>query len=862
MTAEQARLYFRKKLLFDIESFSADLVSQVLRAYTVNNLVDVKRILTEAMSIKDTAATTACTTSAAATEGSVKEDFLIPQTLLNGATVTVTKMPSALQQGHQSPEEIESILRTKCNERSKDSHPHASLYKLFRDNGADTRAITRQGMHKLLIQLDIITNDRDFDAFFAKHDRGDGSIDIHAFLKRLLPPESADSDPYVPKDATALHKELVFTQALRQVTGYQREVGNLNGTTNFRLDKDFLDEVGRAVKPVETVRWQLPDEEHRSVEDLLQHLRQKRIEMEAEKAAAIGRPGSPRAEAASSAGPASRSSVRPSSPRASGGVSAVAGAAPGNGATPSAACEVGNNQDNQIVNATAVRPSSRNVALRFDDESTIASAVHNHFPPSALRPGSAPSGRRVTGTQLSKSLPARRGDEKDDQPPLCEININGSKVEPQRSVSPTQAQKSTTLQVGLPDRDRDYLNGALQSSLRNALRDMALQENPASTFVGTGGENQGEEQVDRPVRPMSASATVRPRSSNSTSGSRVLDCFSTATSSTLDSSAQQRAQHSMLLKQALNNNSTDNGAQPRVVNFAATSSTAATVPALPSCVTAADLSTITTTATTLSSTPREPIEIVSRYNQQVLRPSSASASVAKRPSTAPASRVRASPRLVVSASNSKNADTHNISAGNCSATVIAVPTGPETEELSQDVAPRPAKENKKKVVVPSLAGIGDATFSLHGAPPAPQAPEPPSVQQQQAHLEDCLYVLDPHYGSGAHHTYHSHTSRASPRVTQQLGRTTFATSVSGTRSPVRAPDASARFVYTGQRRTVRTDPMSARLVCMYKISKNHTITTNHEYGVFASSYARSMRRNANLHGKQQDAAFSAGVNTC
>lgn len=766
MTADQARLYFKKKLQFDIDAFSAELVSQVLHAYSANNLVDVKRILTEAMSIKDP------------TVSAQNEPVFGTQTLLNGSMVTVTKMPASLKQLRMSPEAIESILRAKCNERLKDSLPHASLYKMFRDSGADTKTITRKGMLKVLNLLDIITDERDFEAFSAKHDRGDGNIDIHEFLRRLLPADNVDSNAFVPKDPAVAHTEVVISNALRQVTGHQREVGNLNGTVTSRLDMSFINDMSGGSSRADTA----PQDEHRSVDDVLEHLRKKRLETEAERTGAVSRPASPRA---------------PASP-------SRAGAPPGT-ASPRAGTATG------TVPPGAASANIADQVLRFDD-SVSFSVVHNHFPPSALRPGSAPAGRRVTGTQLSKSLPGKRGE--DAQFPPVDMNINGAKVE-RRSVSPPQ--KSPTLQVGIPD--NDYLKGVLQSSLRNALRDMTLQdEAPVRTSVSGS--------TDTAVRPASASSTVRPRSSTSTTTRGALDGFSTATPSTVESAAPHRVQQN--IQQAEKRDATE----ARLTSAATATTTASTATvrfavAIPA-----------PKASTPTATPREAIEIVSRYSQQVLRPSSGTA--AKRPNTAPTSRVRASPRVVVQS----DANGNEIKpVGGPSPGAV-----PETHDSPR--AKAPILKQLQKLVVSSLAGIGDAAFTLPGGPPVPQAPEPPVPKLPLQELPaPSMYVLDPHYAE----MLHSHTGRSSNngiKQATQLGRTTYATAAPGVHSDTRSrPEDTARFVYTGQRRTVRTDPMNAMLACQYKISKNHITTTSHEYGAFANAYARSMQKNSKLHEK-------------
>ena len=237
MTMQQAKAFFRQKLHFDIDSLPNNLFERVVQQYSVNGLFEIKTLILQAMSMEDR---------------SDDQDYsLLNRSLLNGSLVSVDRMPNSLKQAKRSPEDIERVICLKCNERLKTNHPHASLHKIFRDStSTDTRVITRTGMGRVLQSFDIIMDSDDFDRFFAKHDRGDGVIDIHTLLKQLLPPDNLNDNPYLPRDLKDARTETDLSNALRLITGKQRQIGSFNGVPTNRLSNVFLGDLSEKTPAV------------------------------------------------------------------------------------------------------------------------------------------------------------------------------------------------------------------------------------------------------------------------------------------------------------------------------------------------------------------------------------------------------------------------------------------------------------------------------------------------------------------------------------------------------------------------------------------------------------------------------------
>jgi trimeric autotransporter adhesin len=149
-------------------------------------------------------------------------------------------LPACLAGSRLTPDDIEQLLRVKCNERTANQHPHSTLQKLFRGSEQSTRVITKAGLRRALGMFDILAEEDAFLAYFSRHDRGDGLIDMQKFLKILLPPENPNDNPLMPKDLADQLHEVQLNSVFKQVTGHRRDAGNLNGPLSSRLHKDFV----------------------------------------------------------------------------------------------------------------------------------------------------------------------------------------------------------------------------------------------------------------------------------------------------------------------------------------------------------------------------------------------------------------------------------------------------------------------------------------------------------------------------------------------------------------------------------------------------------------------------------------------
>lgn len=247
MTENQAKDFLRGRLGVDLDDtnvFPPYLKAMVLQEYRSNSLIDTKRILLEAMAIKEERV-----------RGADELVGTLPnQTLLNGATVSVDRMPAALARARMTPDKIEEMIYQKCTERLKNDHPHASLHKMFREQDGDPRVITRKGMRTVFHKFDIVMSPEEFDEFYAKYDRGDGKIDIHYFLKSLMPPVDVDISPFVPKDPAKVKTETALSQVMEELTGRRHEVSWLNGPTSARTQPEFL----QSLKPSSASMTMLP----------------------------------------------------------------------------------------------------------------------------------------------------------------------------------------------------------------------------------------------------------------------------------------------------------------------------------------------------------------------------------------------------------------------------------------------------------------------------------------------------------------------------------------------------------------------------------------------------------------------------
>lgn len=253
MTLEQAKDFFASKLNIHFDKLPVAMQQDVLQEYVDSNLLDIKRIIMDAMTVK---------------EDKVRSmgdavGVLSSQTLANGAAVSVDAMPTSLKKFVWTPQRIEEMIVHKCEERQKTDHPHATLYKLFRENvvGNDSNngvsgsithsnslgtnrdnqhCITRKGMKSVLHRFDILVTTEEFEAFYLKHANADGMIDVHQFLRRLMPPPSLDHNPFTPKDPMTIKQQQALASAVEELTGKRRDVSALNGPSFTRIDTKFL----------------------------------------------------------------------------------------------------------------------------------------------------------------------------------------------------------------------------------------------------------------------------------------------------------------------------------------------------------------------------------------------------------------------------------------------------------------------------------------------------------------------------------------------------------------------------------------------------------------------------------------------
>jgi hypothetical protein len=181
MTVNQARHFLEKRLYVKA---SPQLLDELLEHYSANKLIDMKRVLRDAMGMT-------------AEQGDVT---LNTSALLNGGIVAVNKMPASLHGFSRTPDQLKEELYVKMFERQKNDHPLANLHRVFRAAGQDTRRCDKEGLRAVFHRYDIIVNETDFDTFFSQHDRGDGFVDVRKFLISVMPEEDTVSNAIAPKD--------------------------------------------------------------------------------------------------------------------------------------------------------------------------------------------------------------------------------------------------------------------------------------------------------------------------------------------------------------------------------------------------------------------------------------------------------------------------------------------------------------------------------------------------------------------------------------------------------------------------------------------------------------------------------------
>jgi hypothetical protein len=203
MTKDQTRKFLSSKLNARV---SDELLEHLAVVYESKGLVDVKRMLGDAMSLEE--------------QGLLGRD----QNLIAGCTVTVDQRPKSLRGLLFTPHEIEQMLAQKISERLRNDHPLSSLHKIFRGNntGSNTRLMDRHDMRAVLCKFDIFSSDEEFEVFFSAHDRGDGFVEVRKFLTYLLPADDHELNPFTPKDEGQFRTQCNLAKVLSTMTQTRR----------------------------------------------------------------------------------------------------------------------------------------------------------------------------------------------------------------------------------------------------------------------------------------------------------------------------------------------------------------------------------------------------------------------------------------------------------------------------------------------------------------------------------------------------------------------------------------------------------------------------------------------------------------
>jgi len=230
MSKSQAEALLERKLGVKVDSSFLD---EVQASYPAGEyLLDLKRLFRDAMSLSQPGAGSSATPSS-------------DSALLKSAIVVCDEMPATLKGKRIYPEFIESQFLTKINERMKNDMPMSSLHKLFQIAGQNTRIVSKLGMRKVLARYDILMNDEDYDAFFAKHDRGDGQLEVRTFLKALMPLDDFEKNGVMPKDPVAIKDQAQLTKAVGSIVSLapRRMAQSLNGVAGTRFEGRFVSNV-------------------------------------------------------------------------------------------------------------------------------------------------------------------------------------------------------------------------------------------------------------------------------------------------------------------------------------------------------------------------------------------------------------------------------------------------------------------------------------------------------------------------------------------------------------------------------------------------------------------------------------------
>jgi Ca2+-binding EF-hand superfamily protein len=221
MSVEQSCEYLQKRLRVKVEPI---FMRKLQSTYNNQGLLDMRRLMRDAMSIQD---------------GGL---LGVDQSLVHGGIVTVDTVPASLQGKRCNPQQVEQMLLDKLHERMTNDHPLSNLHKVFLAAG-DTRTVDKRGLRQVFVTYDIILHEEDLDAFVAKHDRGDGKIDIREFCTRLMSQSTKHKNALLPKDKRELDLQFHFAKAITGVTGHRRAIQGLTGPSGTMFEGDVVEKV-------------------------------------------------------------------------------------------------------------------------------------------------------------------------------------------------------------------------------------------------------------------------------------------------------------------------------------------------------------------------------------------------------------------------------------------------------------------------------------------------------------------------------------------------------------------------------------------------------------------------------------------
>jgi Ca2+-binding EF-hand superfamily protein len=221
MSVEQSCEYLQKRLRVKVEPV---FMRKLQSTYNNQGLLDMRRLMRDAMSIQD---------------GGL---LGVDQSLVHGGIVTVDTVPASLQGKRCNPQQVEQMLLDKLHERMTNDHPLSNLHKVFLAAG-DTRTVDKKGLRQVFVTYDIILHEEDLDAFVAKHDRGDGKIDIREFCTRLMSQSTKHKNALLPKDKRELDLQFHFAKAITGVTGHRRAIQGLTGPSGTMFEGDVVEKV-------------------------------------------------------------------------------------------------------------------------------------------------------------------------------------------------------------------------------------------------------------------------------------------------------------------------------------------------------------------------------------------------------------------------------------------------------------------------------------------------------------------------------------------------------------------------------------------------------------------------------------------